>query len=64
MKKRLTEEQIIGNLKQAETEMKVAPLDNLSDPDAGNIVNVGVFRQGPAFASLGQCACDLTDPIF
>ena len=31
-----------------ELAVKVAPLDHLSDPDAGNIVNVGVFRGGTA----------------
>ena len=31
-----------------ELAVKVAPLDNLSDPDVGNIVNVGVFRGGTA----------------
>lgn len=31
-----------------ELAVKVAPLDNLSDPDSGNIVNVGVFRGGSA----------------
>ena len=31
-----------------ELAVKVAPLDNLSDPNAGNIVNVGVFRGGTA----------------